>query len=380
MRHSLFHHTGRALLVLGLATFTFAGVGAAGAAAAGPVDMGTAKTYAVLGGQSVTNSGPSVLNGDLGVWPGTAISGFGAAPSDGKVNGATHAGDAEAKSAQDATTTAYDDAAGRTTTKTITSDLGNQVLVGGVYTSGGDLELTGTLTLDGEGKADSVFVFQAGAALTTATDSEIKLINGANACNVYWKVGSSATLGVRTEFVGTILALQSISANTEATVQGRLLARNGSVTLLSNTINTPVCAAGNNPTTSTSTTSTTSMTSTTSTMPIDTTTRDTSTAGPGGTLDPTAGTGTAAGIPATSTGGDTSRATRRPAGGTATTNTRSGTPPLAATGSDAVTATAGVLLILMGMGLSWFGREGLAHSRSTGSSTTCRQDEGTGNQ
>lgn len=361
MHQPLFHYTGRALLVLGLATLTFSGIGAAGAAASGPVDMGTAKTFAVLGGQSVTNTGPSVLNGDLGVWPGTSITGFSAAPSDGKVNGATHAGDAEAKSAQDATTTAYNDAAGRTTTATVTSDLGQQVLVGGVYTSGGDLELTGTLTLDGQGKADSVWVFQAGAALTTATDSKVILTNGANACNVYWKVGSSGTLGVRTEFVGTILALTSITADTKATVLGRLLARNGSVFLHDNVVDVPVCAAGDNPTTTTTTTTA----PTTTTVPTTTTAPATGAAGGAGALDPTAGPGITAG-PATVTGGDTPRGSGRPGGGTATTNTRSGNPPLAATGSGDVMATAGLLLVLIGLGLSWFGRRDLAHSTSTG--------------
>lgn len=345
MHHSLFHHTGRALLVLGLATLTFSGVGAAGAAASGPVDMGTAKTYAVLGGQSVTNTGPSLVQGDLGVWPGTAITGFSAAPTDGKVTGETHQGDAEAKSAQAATTTAYNDANGRATTKKITSDLGTEPpLVGGVYTSDGDLELTGTLTLDGQGKADSVWVFQAGAALNTATDSKVVLVNGANACNVYWKVGSSAVLGVRTEFIGTILALTSISAKTDATVQGRLLARNGSVTLEDNVVNAQVCAAGIDPTTTTSTSTTSTTSTTTTTVP------DASR----GTSDPGTGTVVAAAPPTT---------TPR---GTATTNTRSGNPPLASTGSGGITATAGLLLVLMGLGLSWFGRPDLAHSASTG--------------
>lgn len=348
-----FHYAGRALMLLGLAAVTISGAGAAGAAAAGPVDMGTAKTFAVLGGQSVTNTGPSVLNGDLGVWPGTSITGFSAAPSDGKVNGATHAGDAEAKAAQAATSTAYDDAAGRTTTATITSDLKNMTLVEGVYTSGGDLELTGKLTLDGAGRADSVFVFQAGAALTIATNSEIELINGANACNVYWKVGSSADIGVGTKFVGTILALTTITAKTGATVQGRLLARNGSVTLDNNVVNVPVCAAGNDPTPTTAPAATTA--------PTDTT------AGGTGALDPTAGTGTTiSGGPATATDDDKSRGSGRPGDGTATTNTRSGNPPLAATGSGTVTATGGLLLILMGLGLSWFGRPDFAHSTSTG--------------
>lgn len=353
MHQPLFHHTGRALLVLGLATLTFSGVGAAGAAASGPVDMGTAKTYAVLGGQSVTNTGASVLNGDLGVHPGNTITGFGGAPN-GTVNGSVHTADPESASAQAATTAAYDDAAGRNTTVTVSTDLGNQRLVAGVYTAAAakpSLSLTGTVTLDGEGKADSVWVFQAGSSLITAPGSRVALINGANACNVYWKVESSATLDTSTDFVGTILALTSITANTKATVQGRLLARNGSVTLDANVINAPVCAAGNNSTTSTSTTST---------APA-----DTSTAGAAGAPDPTASTTTTP-APTTPAGGDTSRAARRPSGGTATTNTRSGNPPLADTGSGGITATAGLLLVLMGLGLSWFGRPDLAHSTSTG--------------
>lgn len=369
MHTPLFHYVGRASLLLGLAALTISGAGAASAAASGPVDMGAAKTFAVLGGQSVTNNGPTVLNGDLGVWPGTSITGFSAAPEDGKVNGETHAGDPEAKAAQDATTTAYNDAAGRTTTATITSDLGNQTLVEGVYTAGEakpGLSLTGTLTLDGQGKADSVWVFQAGEDLITATDSEVKLINGANPCNVYWKVGSSAALGVRTKFVGTILALTSITANTEATVQGRLLARNGSVSLLSNTINAKPCAAGITPTT---TTTTAAPTTSTTVAPTTTVPAGSGTAGGTGALDPAAGAGTTTdGGPATATitGGDTSRGAGRPGDGTARTNTRSGNPPLAATGSGTVTATAGLILVLMGLGLSWLGRPDLAHSTSTG--------------
>src|SRR3954447_17719966 len=170
---------------------------AAPALAAQPaVGLGTADSYAVLAGSAVTNTGPSVLNGDLGLSPGTAVTGF----PPGTVNGATHVADAAALQAQADLTTAYNDAAGRTPAATVTGDLGNQKLAPGVYKSGSSLGLTGTLTLDGENNADAVFIFQAGSSLTTASASSVRLINGAQACNVFWQIGSSATLGTSSVF------------------------------------------------------------------------------------------------------------------------------------------------------------------------------------
>ncbi len=249
-------------LTVAMAAIAAVGVGPAAAATA-PVGLGTAGSFAVLAGSTVTNTGPSVINGDLGVSPGTSITGF----PPGLVNGTQHSADAVALQAQKDLTIAYNDAAGRAPTATVTADLGGQTLVAGVYT-GTTLSLTGTLTLDAQGNPNAVFIFQSAKTLITASASRIVLINGADPCNVFFQVGSSATLGTNSVFVGTILALTSITANTGATVAGRLLARNGAVTLDSNTITRPNCSVAS--TTSTSTTST-SPTSTTSTSPTSTT-------------------------------------------------------------------------------------------------------------
>jgi hypothetical protein len=223
-------------LMLGVVTLT--SIPAAFAAEA-PIGLGTAGGYTVLGGSTVVNTGPSVLGNDLGVSPGSAITGF----PPGLALGATHVADAAAGQAQSDLTIAYNDAAGRASTGTISADLAGQTLVSGVYTAATSMGLSGALTLDGQGDPDSVFIFQAGSTLNTAAGSNILLTNGAQACNVYWQVGSSATLGVGSDFVGNIMALTSITATTNATVQGRLLARNGAVTLDSNVINAPTCAA-----------------------------------------------------------------------------------------------------------------------------------------
>jgi hypothetical protein len=221
-------------------------------AAQAPVGLGTAGSYAVLAGSAVTNTGGTVLNGDLGVSPGTAITGF----PPGLVNGATHAADAAAAQAQSDLTTAYNDAAGRTPVVTESGDLGGLTLTPGVYKSASSIGLTGTLTLNAQGDAGAVFIFQLGSTLTTASASDIQLINGAQACNVFWQVGSSATLGTGSVFTGSILALTSISMNDGVTMSGSALARNGAVTLIDDTITPSACAAGTTTTTSTSTTGT----------------------------------------------------------------------------------------------------------------------------
>lgn len=218
-----------------LAMLAFAG----SARAATPVGLGTAQSFAVLAGSAVTNTGPTVINGDLGVSPSLGISGF----PPGLVNGTQHAGDAVALQAKTDLVTAYDDAAGQGPPIAVTADLGGQTLTPGIYNSASSLGLTGTLTLDGEGDPSAVFIFQAGSTLTTASASSINLIGGAQSCNVFWQVGSSATLGTDSRFVGTILALTSISLTTGATVDGRVLARNGAVTLDSNVITRSLCVA-----------------------------------------------------------------------------------------------------------------------------------------
>ncbi len=221
--------------LLALALFASAAL-----AAQPPVGLGTADSYAVLAGQTVTNTGPSTINGDLGVTPGAAITGF----PPGTVNGTIHAADAVALQAQSDLTTAYNDAAGRTPPAAVPADLGGLTLTGGVYKSASALQLTGALTLDAQGDPNTVFIFQAASTLITASASHVNLINGAQPCNVFWQVGSSATLGTSSVFVGNILALTSVSMNNAVTVQGRALARNGSVTMINDTLTAGRCAPG----------------------------------------------------------------------------------------------------------------------------------------
>ena len=193
------------------------------------------------------------------------------------IDGTIHAADAVCLQAQSDLTIAYNDAAGRApnTTYLGVKDLGGQTLTPGVYKADA-FAITGTLTLDAQGDPNAVWIFQAGSTLITAPDSRVVLINSAQPCNVFWQVGSSATLGVDSTFVGTILALTAITANTNATVQGRLMARNAAVALDSNTITRPVCAPTPTTTSSTTSTSTTTPSSTTSTTtPAPTTTSST---------------------------------------------------------------------------------------------------------
>ena len=225
------------------ATATLLAIALIGAhsAAAAPVSLGTAGTFAVLGGSTVTNTGPSVLNGDLGVSPGTALVGFN---SPAVVNGATHANDAVAQGAQNDLTTAYNVAAGQPVTSDLTGqDLGGKSLMAGNYRYASSAQLTGQVTLDAAGDPNAQFVFMIGSTLKTASASSVRLINGASPCNVFWQVGSSATLGTTTAFAGNILALTSSTLDNGATVQGRVLARNGAVRLDTNNITRPACAA-----------------------------------------------------------------------------------------------------------------------------------------
>ncbi|NNN09988.1 MAG: DUF3494 domain-containing protein, partial [Acidimicrobiaceae bacterium] len=221
-----------------LAAFVWA-VPSAGAATTN-VNLGTASTFAVLAGSAITNTGSSVITGDIGLSPGTAITGF---PPGIQSSGVTHTTDASALSAQRDLTAAYIDAASRTPFTTVSGDLGGSTLVAGVYASTSSLSLTGTLTLNGAGNADSIFIFQAGSSLLGATSSRVLLENGAQACHVFWQVGSSATLGTTSSFQGSIMALTSVTLNTGAQVNGQVLARNGAVTLDSNVVTVPTCAA-----------------------------------------------------------------------------------------------------------------------------------------
>jgi hypothetical protein len=200
-----------------------------------PVDLGAAASFGVLGGQAVTNTGSTVINGDLGIWPNGASSITGFYPIDGGpgiVNGTIHAGDTAASEAQDAVTAAYISLAGITvyTDFTSTPTLGGRTLTSGVYHFDAAADLTGVLTLNAEYNSDAYFVFQIGSALTTATDSSVVMMNAPeNFCNKYWQV-DTATLGTGTEFIGNILALTSITLN-GGTLDGRALARTGAVTI-----------------------------------------------------------------------------------------------------------------------------------------------------
>lgn len=239
-------HAAKLLLPAGIAValamglFTIAPTSAGGLA---PVGLGLADPFAVLAGTpSIENSGPTVVTGNLGIDPAAAVNGFGGAPN-GTVIGETHADDVVAEQAKAALVTAYDDAAGRPVTATHTA-LGGLVLVSGVYNAGGaTLDLTGTLTLDGQNDPSSVWIFQATSDLVTASSSVVAFINGAQPCNVFWQVTSSATLGSGSTFVGTIMALESITVANGVSVNGRVLARNGTVTLINDTITLSTCAA-----------------------------------------------------------------------------------------------------------------------------------------
>jgi len=232
--------------VAGVAGFT--GLIAAGLLIAAPfalsaqakVGLGTAGNFAVLAGSAVTNTGPSVISGSIGLAPGSSVGGF---PPGIVLAGTTEVANGVALQAKDDLVTGYNDAAGRSSTATVSGDLAGRTLTPGVYTSGSSLGLSGLLTLDAQGDPNAVFIFQAGSSLIVGSGSEVNLIGGAQACNVYWQVSSSATVGTGAAFVGNILALVSVTMNTGATLQGSALARNGAVTLDTNTITRATCAA-----------------------------------------------------------------------------------------------------------------------------------------
>ena len=193
--------------------------------------------FAVLAGTTVTNTGSTTVAGDVGVSPGTAITGF----PPGLASGAIHSADSAAAQAQTALTAGYVDAAGRAGGTPVAGDLVGQTLTTGVYTSSSSLAESGDLTLDAQGNPGAVFIFQIASSLTTGSGSHIVLANGAKACNVFWQVGSSATLGTNSVFKGNILALTSITITTGVSLEGRALARNGAVTLDTDTITGCTC-------------------------------------------------------------------------------------------------------------------------------------------
>jgi subtilisin family serine protease len=246
--------SGRALARTGAVTMDTNSVGLVGCAASslpssqaivqGAPSLGAATTLVVLAGTTVTSTGATIVNEDMGVSPGTAITGFGP----GKVvGGAIHAGDALAGLAQADTTSAYNNLAGQTCpggNDLTGQDLGGKTLMAGVYCFSSSAQLTGALKLDAKGDANALFVFKIGSTLTTASSASVVLINGGSLCNIFWQVGSSATIGTTTAFTGNIIALTSITLNTGAVISGRALARNGAVTMDTNTVGLVGCGVG----------------------------------------------------------------------------------------------------------------------------------------
>jgi hypothetical protein len=222
------------MIILGIGAFA----GFQAQAKAASVSLGTANTFAVLGSSTVTNTGPSIITGDLGVSPGSAVTGF--PPGIVTPPGTIHAADAVALQAQTDNLTAYNYLAGLAPTQVLTGqDLGGLTLTPGVYFFASSAQLTGTLTLNNLGDPNALFVFQIGSTLTTASNSSVLLSNGGDDPNVFFQVGSSATLGTTTQFKGNILALASITLNTGANIEcGRALAQTGAVTLDTNNIST----------------------------------------------------------------------------------------------------------------------------------------------
>jgi hypothetical protein len=358
---------GRRLVAVLAPVFTLLTVGALilgasrASAAQAPVGLGTADSFAVLGGRTVTNTGPTVVSGDLGVSPGSAVTGF---PPGAVVNGTIHAADAAAEQAQSDVTTAYNDAADRTPATRVSRDLVGQTLTPGVYKAPSSLRLTGTVRLDAEGDPQAVFIFQIRSTLVTRSNSNVALIRGAQACNVFWQVGSSATLGTNTTFRGNILALTSITLNTGASIDGRALARNGAVTMDSNVVTRPVCStATSTATTSASPTSTTSATPSTSAsatatataVPGPTATTSVSvTVSSSVTASATMKASSSASVTATTGGTESNGAPGRqpaPSGSASSSSTRAG-GSLADTGASLLGPVAGgVGVLLVGSGL-----------------------------
>jgi outer membrane biosynthesis protein TonB len=226
------------LVAVAFAVILMLGITAIVTATASTVDLGAADSFAVLANSTITNTGDTVINGDLGLSPGTAVTNF----PPGILNGTQYINDEEAAHAQTDLATAYGDAFDQPCTGNLTGqDLGGLILTPGVYCFDSSAGLTGELTLNGQNDPSAVFIFQIGSTLTTASSSSVSLENEAQACNVFWQVGSSATLGTGTAFEGNILASASVTLTTGTNVAGRVLAQNGAVTLDTNTITKAEC-------------------------------------------------------------------------------------------------------------------------------------------
>ena len=232
-------------------------------AATATVNLLTTENFAILAHTSITDVPTSVISGDVGLVAGASITGLTCA----EVTGTIYDGDsgfggacrvtnaAKLTQAETDLVTAANDAAGRTPTSTLSTgdnQLGGQTLTSGVYAFGSAsaANLTGTLTLDGEGNSNAVWIFQASSDLVTASSSVVSLINGAQACNVFWVVSSQATLGSSSTFIGTIMAGTSVILNTSANLNGRALARTAAVTLNMNTVTKPTCTSASSSTSS----------------------------------------------------------------------------------------------------------------------------------
>jgi len=199
------------------------------------VNLAGAANFAVLAGAGVTSTGATTITGDLGLSPGTSVIGF----PPGILTGTQHVNDAAANQAKLDLTAAYNDAAGRTSTDivTLSGNLGGLTLTPGLYKSTSTLGISsGDLTFDAKGNADAVFIIQIASTLTTSPGRKVNLAGGAKASNIFWQVGTSATFGTTSVFKGTIMAMQAITFNTGATLDGKALARIAGVTMAGNTI------------------------------------------------------------------------------------------------------------------------------------------------
>jgi hypothetical protein len=326
--------------------------GGASMAATAP-NLGTAESFAVLGATTVTNTGDTVVNGDLGVSPGDAVTGF---PPGLVVEGAIHAGDETAASAQSDARTAYNALAAQPCGETLTgTDLGDLTLTPGVYCFSSSAQLTGALTLDALGDPAAVFIFQIGTALTTASGSSVEFTDDFASCNVFWQVGSAATLGSGTDFVGTLIAdTEAVIADIGAIVMGRLISLTAAVNLDTNVITATTCAAAGGTTggdtTGGETTGETDGGTTGETTGGETTGGETTGETDGGTTGETTGGDT--------TGGDTTGGGATPEldlGGpgvpTSTTGGDGPRPELPVTGSNVGLAGIAMLAIAAGVGM-----------------------------